>query len=65
MSKKSIIDVMGRAEAFRLMEEAAVAAAKKNKAAGVTTASHINGRTVFVTPKDNLKRAGRRKTSDS
>ena len=50
MSKKSIFDVIGREKAFRLMERAVVAAAKKNKEAGVATASHINGRTVLSTP---------------
>ena len=62
MSKKSIFDTMGRAEAFKLMEKAVVAAAKKNKAAGVTTASHINGRTVLVAPR---KKRPVRQGSDS
>jgi len=65
VSKKSIIDVIGRAEAFRLMGGAVVAAAKKNKAAGVTTASHINGRTVLDTSKGNLKRSDPPKASHS
>ena len=48
MTKKSIISVIGRTEAFRLMEKAVVQAADRNRAAGVTTASYINGRTVFT-----------------
>ena len=48
MSKKSIIDVIGRIQAFRMMEKSVVAAAEQNREAGLTTASHINGETVFV-----------------
>lgn len=49
MSARSIIDVIGKADAFRLMGEAIAEAAQKNKEAGVTTASHIDGWTV-ITP---------------
>ncbi|WP_143694738.1 hypothetical protein [Variovorax sp. JS1663] len=48
MSTKSIIDLIGKAEAFRLMGEAIADAARKNTEAGVATASHINGVTVIT-----------------
>jgi len=64
--------VMGRDEAFKLMGKAVVAAAMRNKEAGVTTASHVNGQTVVSGPapkilaqprnkaRSKLKGAGRR-----
>ena len=60
MIKKSIFDVIGRAEAFRLTAQAVVAAAKRNKEAGLMTASHVNGQTVFSSPEiEALSKAGR------
>ena len=49
MTKKSIISVIGRKEVFRLMEKAVVQAADRNKAAGLATASYVNGR-IVITP---------------
>ena len=67
VSKKSIIDVIGRGGAFRLMERSVVAAAKKNKESGLMTASHINGQTVFVAPtvvlSDDFKPRGKTRGS--
>jgi hypothetical protein len=63
MSTKSIIDLIGRAEAFRLMGEAIADAARKNKEAGVATASHINGKTVITKGKKPSKSAAARKKS--
>ena len=57
MSKKSILDVIGRTEAFQLMEKAVVQAAKKNRDAGLTTASHVNGRTVITRGQAIAKKA--------
>ena len=65
MSKKSIFDVMGRAEAFSLMKKAVVAAAKRNRDAGVMTASHVNGQTTFSSPKvKTLAKAEKRSRSE-
>lgn len=61
MSTKSIIDLVGRAEAFRLMGEAIADAARKNKEAGVATASHINGMTVITKGKKPSKTTTTRK----
>jgi hypothetical protein len=62
VSKKSILDVIGRTEAFQLMEKAVVQAAERNKDAGLTTASHVNGRTVITRGQAATKKAEPKKS---
>jgi hypothetical protein len=57
VSKRSILDVIGRTEAFQLMERAVVQAAKKNKESGLTTACNVNGRTVITRGQATTKKA--------
>lgn len=56
VSKKSIIDIIGSAEGMKVIQRALTNAAKENKEAGVTTASHVNGRTVISQGKPALKK---------
>ena len=45
---RSFIDVFGRAEALRIMSKAVAQAAEENQAAGLTTASFIEGQLVVI-----------------
>lgn len=45
---RSFLDVFGRAEALRIMSKAVAQAAEENQAAGLTTASFIEGQLVVV-----------------
>lgn len=45
---RSFLDVFGRAEALRIMSKAVAEAAEENQAAGLTTASFIEGQLVVI-----------------
>lgn len=49
MTKRSILDLVGSEEGLQLLRKAVAEAAKRNREAGVTTATVIDGRTV-ITP---------------
>jgi len=65
MMSKSFLSVIGWQEVDRMLENAVKKAAARNKAAGVTTASSINGRLVITPGTKERSKARPRTTQQS